>query len=372
MIQSPKSLGLYIHIPFCKRKCLYCDFLSFDNQEYKNKYLDALVKEISLSSKKYKDYLVDTVYIGGGTPSVLDCDELDMIGDALAASFAISKDAEITMEMNPGTNDYVPGFVNRLSVGVQSFSDERLKVLGRIHDSVSAKETLKKMRKKVDRLSCDLMFGLPGQTKEEFFSDIKTAVDLRVDHISLYSLIVEEGTPFKEMYGEGGAKVKDLPQEDVERAMYHGAVKLAEAAGLIRYEISNFAKPGCESAHNIRYWKRKDYLGLGLGASSFAFGERFKNPDDFESYIKGVKLPAQKIDEVEAMEETMFLGLRLSKGVSISGFYDTFGKSIYEIYGEEIERHVKSGLIIESEDSLKLSDRGIDISNFVLSSFIRG
>ena len=392
-----KELELYVHIPFCVRKCAYCDFLSFPSEECERaSYVDALLKEIKGQKDKFKDYVVTTVFLGGGTPSLLREDDTARIFHALKESFDISRNAEITMEVNPGTVTAKKAAawklcgVNRLSIGLQSADDEELQMLGRIHTFQEFLDTWKIVREAgFDNVNIDLISAIPGQTLESWEKTLRTAAGLAPEHLSAYSLIIEEGTPFYKMYGEesGTAGAEDasnrqlpLPDEDTEREIYKITEQILNRYGYHRYEISNYAKEGYECRHNLGYWERKEYLGLGLGASSLVNEQRFRNTADMERYLKLFGTDGSKSGEVyeetevlsaqEQMEEFMFLGLRKMKGISGTEFEKTFGRTLDEVYGDTLDKLQRQGLIERAGDELRLTERGIDVSNYVFAEFL--
>ncbi len=392
-----KELELYVHIPFCVKKCAYCDFLSFPSEECERaSYVDALLKEIKGQKDKFKDYVVTTVFLGGGTPSLLREDDTARIFHALKESFDISRNAEITMEVNPGTVTAKKAAawkacgVNRLSIGLQSADDEELQMLGRIHTFQEFLDTWKIVREAgFDNVNIDLISAIPGQTLESWEKTLRTAAGLAPEHLSAYSLIIEEGTPFYKMYGEesgtaGGEDASNrqlpLPDEDTEREIYKITEQILNRYGYHRYEISNYAKEGYECRHNLGYWERKEYLGLGLGASSLVNEQRFRNTADMERYLKLFGTDGSKAGEVyeetevlsaqEQMEEFMFLGLRKMKGISGTEFEKTFGRTLDEVYGDTLDRLQRQGLIERAGDELRLTERGIDVSNYVFAEFL--
>lgn len=394
---NKKELELYVHIPFCVRKCAYCDFLSFPSEECERaSYVDALLKEIKGQKDKFKDYVVTTVFLGGGTPSLLREDDTARIFHSLKESFDISRNAEITMEVNPGTVTAKKAAawklcgVNRLSIGLQSADDEELQMLGRIHTFQEFLDTWKIVREAgFDNVNIDLISAIPGQTLESWEKTLRTAAGLAPEHLSAYSLIIEEGTPFYKMYGEesGTAGAEDasnrqlpLPDEDTEREIYKITEQILNRYGYHRYEISNYAKEGYECRHNLGYWERKEYLGLGLGASSLVNEQRFRNTADMERYLKLFGTDGSKAGEVyeetevlsaqEQMEEFMFLGLRKMKGISGAEFEKSFGRTLDEVYGDTIDRLQSQGLIERAGDELRLTERGIDVSNYVFAEFL--
>lgn len=379
-------VGLYLHIPFCVRKCLYCDFLSGPaGPEKRQRYVDALLQEIREKAARMREGITaDTVYFGGGTPSLLTENQAAEILETLRGCFSIRKDAEISMECNPGTvtehwlREMRRLGVNRLSIGVQSFDAGELRTLGRIHSPEEAASAVELARAAgFDNLNLDLMSGIPGQNMESWEYSLDRAVRLSPEHISAYSLIVEEGTPFYRMYGEGTEKdpsLPGIPDEETERAMVHFTGRFLAAHGLAQYEISNFARPGRECLHNIGYWKRHPYLGLGAGAASLFGNERFTNIRDVDRYCRA---PGREYSEgpesltrEEQMEEFMFLGLRMTEGISEALFAKTFGVSVQSVYGTVIAAHEREGLLVRDGGRIRLTERGMDLSNYVMADFL--
>lgn len=384
-----KNLGIYIHIPFCVRKCDYCDFLSASSDEKTMKsYVKALIKEIELSKNKMEEYLVDTVFIGGGTPSILEGNLIVDVMQALELNCNMADGAEITIECNPGTVTeekllaYKNVGINRLSFGLQSANDNELKSIGRIHNYAQFLESYNLARKcGFSNINVDLMSALPGQNESSYRDTLEKIIGLNPNHISAYSLIVEEGTKMHERVEN--AKMKGeiiLPDEDEERKMYYMTKSLLANAGYDRYEISNYAKAGYECRHNIGYWKRKDYLGFGIGAASLYKEERYSNISDINLYIEelskdncslnNIQENADKLSKKERMEEFMFLGLRMISGVSMEDFENQFGVKFEEIYGSVTDKLMSQGLLAQEDNWLKLTERGIDISNYVMSEFM--
>lgn len=424
-----KNISLYIHIPFCVRKCHYCDFLSAPcDDETRQTYVEVLCTEIQQRAEQFKDKKVDTIFFGGGTPSILSIEQTKQIVSTIRKYFQILPDAEISMEMNPGTVDrkkletYKKLGINRLSIGLQSADNEELKVLGRIHTWEDFLQTWKMVREVgFDNVNIDLMSALPGQTLEGYEETLRKVLALKPEHISAYSLIVEEGTLFYEWFESNNGKEKKvtnkkLPDENTERQMYELTKKLLEEQGYYRYEISNYALKGYECKHNIGYWKRKEYLGVGLGAASLLYVNsqkqceteekqevvnkdniRCTNITDLKIYLKvgreqennvGNHLIRKEKDLIESekswieeqkklsatdqMEEFMFLGLRMMEGVSPKEFEEQFGKTLQEVYGEQLEKLEKQELLIFNEETKKyaLTLQGIDVSNQVFVEFI--
>jgi len=388
-----KELELYIHIPFCIRKCLYCDFVSFaDKEDYIDEYTDILCEEVKHVSEEYRDRRISSIYIGGGTPSILNCTQIGKLMETLMKSFNIQNIhekrkgfhlqkkirplTEVTMECNPGTVDkkklktFRKLGINRLSIGLQSADDKDLRTLGRIHnyeDFVKAFEAAREAG--FDNINIDLMQAIPGQTLNAWKKVLAIAGTWNPEHISAYSLIIEDGTPFKQMQEKG---LLALPDEDEEREIYYYTGEFLEKAGYRRYEISNYAKPGFECMHNTGYWRRADYLGIGLHASSMIENCRWKNTDDLDLYMKGnnIREEYSELSYKEQMEEFVFLGLRMTDGISKKDFIDVFHQDFDLVYGNIVNDLVSQGLIALRGDNVRLTDRGIDVSNTVLSQFI--
>ena len=390
-IMDKKDLELYVHIPFCIKKCAYCDFLSAPaDAKERTSYVDALLSEIAGTGEIYKTHRVNTIFFGGGTPSVLDPGDAERIFHALSENFDISENAEITVEVNPGTvtkdkaRTWKECGVTRLSIGLQSVNDDELSMLGRIHtyrDFLDTWETVR--REGFQNVNIDLISAIPGQTVQSWETTLRTAAQLGPEHISAYSLIVEEGTPFYERYSQKAAGKNlpvfpPLPDEDTERRIYKATEKILSEYGYHRYEISNYAKDGYECRHNLGYWERKEYLGLGLGASSLIDERRFCNTADMEKYLRVCKDPdgselhgeKERLSRRDQMEEFMFLGLRKTEGVSAEAFRENFGAEICEVYGAQIRRLSGQGLLELSEGQIRLTGRGIDISNYVFTEFL--
>lgn len=408
-------LSIYIHIPFCERKCHYCDFLSAPaSKKEQERYVSALLKEIEYWGRKFPDVTVKSVYFGGGTPSILEAELFVRILCKLKEVFPGIKTCEscfeegtlqpeISIEINPGTVTeekllaYKQAGINRLSIGLQSADNKELMLLGRIHTYEKFLETYHMARNcGFDNINIDLISGLPGQKVEDWKETLKRVIALKPEHISAYSLIIEEGTPFFETY-EGNEEL--LPDEETDREMYALTKSLLAEAGYYRYEISNYSMPGKECTHNIVYWQRGNYLGLGLGSSSMFENVRFQNTDEFECYVNYwhggeegklnyVNRTKEKMDYVnqnidfpdttkevqqltikEQMEEFMFLGLRMIEGVSIAEFEKLFEKSIFDVYGRQIEKF-KSQRLLSITDNIALTDRGIDVSNGIFVEFL--
>ena len=374
-----RELELYIHIPFCVKKCAYCDFLSGPASDQQiEEYVQALIEEIRYYKEVAKNYEVSTVFWGGGTPSLLTGEQMKMLMEALGQTFFIRQNAEITMEANPGTvtveklRAYQKAGINRISFGLQSVDNEELKMLGRIHTYEEFLESYDAARKAgFQNINVDLISAIPKQTVSSWEQTLQTIISLQPEHISAYSLIVEEGTPFAKLYGEGCELEHLLPSEEEERRMYERTEELLQEAGYHRYEISNYAKEGYECQHNLGYWERKEYLGLGLGASSLIEETRFHNTDVMEEYLRDASNPIllrkeqEKLDRQEQMEEFVFLGLRKIRGIQEEKFTEMFGEDIWDCYGKNLERVIKEGLLEREEGVLRLTRKGIDVSNYV-------
>lgn len=427
-IVEKRPLGLYIHIPFCVKKCAYCDFLSFASDDAtKEQYVNALCEEIRANKGSEVEYTVETIYFGGGTPSVLSVEQIGKIFGTVLETFSVrgfedeksgkkekkekkksrfgkksseelmisetpeerlqhvlaGELAEVTIEVNPGTADkekftalYELGF-NRLSMGLQSAVSSELECLGRIHTKEQFAECVKAAREAGFRnISGDLMSGLPGQTVETLTQSIRFLLAQHPEHISVYSLQIEDGTEFAKRYREDGPEKAKLPDEDTDRAMYELTGKLLEEAGYSRYEISNYAKEGFESRHNSSYWTGREYLGMGLGASSLMSNARFHNTTDMEEYLAGATDPfslredMERLVQKELMEEFMFLGLRMCRGIEKAEFKRRFKCDIETVYGDVMKRLVSQGVLAEAEGRVFLTARGIDVSNVVLAEFL--
>ena len=369
-------MEIYIHIPFCIRKCDYCDFLSGPSgPEEQADYVQALLREIQ-AVEEGEGRSVSSIFIGGGTPSVLDEKFVGEILREIRKDFKLQEDAEITIEVNPGTVDarkllaYRSFGINRLSIGLQSPQDRELKILGRIHNYRQFLETYKQARDAgFDNINVDLMSAIPGQDIKAWEKNLQTIAGLEPEHISAYSLIVEEGTPFYE-------RELQLPSEEEERQMYEMTAEFLEAYGFHQYEISNYAKKGKECRHNIGFWQRVDYLGVGLGASSLRHNCRFSNTRAMEKYLRDAGNPEkirenrEKLSVQDQMEEFMFLGLRMTEGISRKKFLKEFGKTLEEIYEQPLRKLEKLELLETEGDCVKLTRKGISLSNQVFVEFL--
>lgn len=388
-----KPLSIYLHIPFCVRKCPYCDFVSApgDAEEIDN-YVNLLLREIERETGdgQLSQYEVSTVFFGGGTPSLLEPLQIDRVLCKLRKNLLFAADAEITMEMNPGTvtkqklKDFKACGISRISIGVQSLRDEELQALGRIHRA----DDVYRMWKWTEEIgyvnrNIDLMTGIPGQTESSLRDTLTKAAVLKPEHISAYSLIVEEGTPFYERYPDGAV------DEETDRQLYALTKDLLKKHGYERYEISNYAKPGYTCRHNLTYWTRGEYLGFGIGAASMMHNVRFRNPRTMVDYVNRIdareaaqqeKAVSQRtllwredieyLTEKDCMAETMFLGLRLTAGVSGDAFYARYHVPMETVYGDVLEKHMRDGLLARRDGRVFLTDRGMDVSNYVMSDFL--
>ena len=380
-----KKLELYIHIPFCAKKCGYCDFLSGPAAvSVQQRYVEQLIEEIACQSAHYPGYQVPSVYLGGGTPSLLGAKDICQIMEQVKSVFELSDTPEVTIEANPGTvtmeklKAWSEAGINRVSIGLQSADDKELKNLGRIHTYDEFLKTYQRVRQAgFDNVNIDLMSALPGQTLASWRSTLKKVARLKPEHISAYSLTIEEGTPFYQQY-HGHPEL--LPGEDEEREMYYATKQILQDIGFRRYEISNYAKSGRECRHNIGYWTGTEYLGLGLGSSSYIQGFRFHNEEDLGRYCR-IRMKGEDADDrlhqdiihltdKEKMEEFMFLGLRMMDGVSGSEFLKRFGVNMWNVYGDVLGKLVENHLIQADNPYIRLTDFGVDISNYVLSEFL--
>lgn len=409
--QEKKPLGIYLHIPFCVRKCNYCDFLSAPAADsVKARYVEALCREIEAQAPLYHEHEVKTVFFGGGTPSLLEGGQVALLLERLSACFSFGQEEpEISLEANPGTVDgeklavYRKAGVNRLSFGLQSVREEELRLLGRIHTWKDFLESYQAARKAgFTNINVDLMSALPGQSVDKWMESLKKVVGLEPEHISAYSLIVEAGTPFAQ-------RELKLPGEDEEYQMYEDTADILKRYGFEQYEISNYAKNGYECRHNIGYWKRTEYLGLGLGAASLVDEElwkclcgeetsgsseregmdgteycsleqreyRFCNTRNLQEYLENSRKPriirrdVAALSEKEQQEEFMFLGLRMTKGISVQEFRGRFGKEIEEIYGQVLKKYEAMGFLEESGGFWRFTRKGIHVSNHILSDFLQ-
>lgn len=402
-----KPLSVYIHIPFCIKKCKYCDFLSFPVGKtcmdgygmFRRKYVESLCEEIESYAHLAETHNINTIYIGGGTPSVLDPDEITVIMDTVRRIFDIDEGAEISIEVNPGTltsakaKEYIANGINRMSIGLQSAQSDELKALGRIHNYDQFIAAFDMAREAGFRnINIDLMSDIPGQSMRSYLDTLEKVLRCRPEHISSYSLIVEEGTPL----AADRTLLGQIPDEDVDRQMYEATNKLLDTGGYHRYEISNYARSGYECRHNIVYWTLGEYIGVGIGAASFLYGRRYTNTANIEDYVDAMerhkelvtfgdpienagkardilehmRIVEEELDSDRLMEEYMFLGLRMISGVSAGKFNDYFGRSIYDVYGTVIDKYTASGHLEDDHGLIRLTPKGIDVSNTILADFL--
>ncbi len=372
------GLGIYIHIPFCSKKCKYCDFASFDNQfDKEDRYIENLVKEIEFFDKS--NYIVETVFIGGGTPSVLKEENILKLGQALE-KFSFSEKLEFSVECNPCsiTERKFKAFksigVNRISFGLQAYDDELLKKIGRVHN-VAIFENAYNTARQVgfDNINVDIIFNLPSQNVESFKNTLDKVTALNPEHISAYGLIIEEETPFYDMVENGEI---EMPDEDLDREMYELCENFLSEKGYSKYEISNYSKEGRECRHNIKYWKRENYFGFGLNSHSMIDNIRFCNASDLEEYLKDdfyincCNQDKTEVTKKEQIEETLFLGLRLTSGVDIRKMETDFDINFFELYGDVVKKFEKEELLYIEDNVLKLTKNGVSLSNYVLSEFL--
>lgn len=386
-----KQIGLYIHIPFCKQKCSYCDFCSYANKEsFIKRYIQCVLKEIievgnnnKIDFENGKDDLfsVKTIYIGGGTPSLIESKYIVQTIEEIKSNFELDENAEITIEVNPGTvtleklEDYNKAGINRLSIGLQSTHEHLLKEIGRIHTYLDFLDTFRFAREAgFENINVDLMIGLPNQTLAEVQDSIEEIVSMEPEHISVYSLILEEGTPLFKKVEEG----LELPDEELERKMYWTVKRILETNGYNHYEISNFAKQGYESKHNLDCWNQKEYIGFGVAAHSYTNGIRYSNIENLEQYIKNYEedkteenLVFHEKQDMETMQkEYMLLGLRKIDGVSIQEFKIKFVANPVFLYHSELEKLVNEELLEIDGDMIKLTNKGLDLANIVWEEFV--
>ncbi|HIR12659.1 MAG TPA: radical SAM family heme chaperone HemW [Candidatus Choladousia intestinavium] len=380
-----KPLEIYLHIPFCAKKCRYCDFLSAPaDRETQKAYIDAMKNEI-LRFPEAGKYRVDTVFFGGGTPTLLPEKDIETLLEALRKRFVFSADPEITIECNPGTADpdqllaYRGMGINRLSLGLQSTDGRQLALLGRIHTWEDFLFTYRQARKAGFRnINVDLMSALPGQSVSSWEETLRKTADLEPEHISAYSLILEPETPLYEQYREEtekrerGEDTELLPTEEEEREMYWRTQEILEERGMERYEISNYARPGFACRHNIGYWTGAEYAGFGLGAASLLNHVRYENPRKLSTYIIGDFTERQRtvLRQKDEMEEFMFLGLRLKRGVSEDEFFKRFGRNMEAVYGETLIKLRREGMLKQEGEYTALTRRGTDLANYVMAQFL--
>ncbi len=374
------DIMLYIHIPFCVRKCSYCDFLSQPaGKDIQENYVDVLCRQMEETKDKAVGLPVSSIFFGGGTPSLLTGMQIGKILEVIRANYTLTEDCEISMEMNPGTVNpadlelYKKAGINRVSLGLQSMQPEELKMLGRIHTAQKFLESYEMVKKAgFTNVNVDLMMGLPGQSWEALGDTIEKIVAIAPEHISLYSLILEEGTKLYKEYADSDT----LLTEEEDRALYHKACELLQKAGYEQYEISNFARPGFSCRHNEGYWRRRPYLSFGIGAASFFEEQRWNNTSVLKDYLRGDFTPQdhEALTEQDAMEEFMFLGLRTLKGICEDEFTRCFEEDFREVYGEAVDRLLAEGLVQERERSgscwLSCTKEGLDLNNYVCGAFL--
>jgi oxygen-independent coproporphyrinogen-3 oxidase len=376
-----EKAGLYIHIPFCERKCHYCDFTSVaGNKDLMDRYVGYLLRELSLASSTYGKPNIGTVFIGGGTPSVLHEDDISRIMDGVRSNFTLDSNAEVTIEINPGTltiekaKSYRESGINRASVGIQSMNDGILKRIGRIHTGEQVENTIGNLRKAgFENINGDLMFGLPHQSIGDFMDTLEKTIIFDLEHISMYGLILEEDTLLHNWYNRG---LVTMPTEDEERDMYHRGIEFLESKGFRQYEISNLAKDGFECRHNLGYWRLNPYIGSGLSSHSSMGGKRHWNYTSFGNYFKKLDegdLPIEGVEDISGdLEEAEFLilGIRLNDGIAIDDYEKRFGYSFMGKYGKVVRRHEISGLIELIDGRIRLTRKGMDLSNQVEIDFL--
>jgi oxygen-independent coproporphyrinogen-3 oxidase len=374
-----KKLGIYVHIPFCVKKCGYCDFYSVKwDEESEDKYIHSAINEIESYSELSNKYVVDSIYMGGGTPSIINPKNLEKIISTIRNIFTIEENSEISMEANPNSlsenlKTYREIGINRLSIGIQSLNDNILKRIGRIHNS---KEALQAIDRAIgfgfENINADVMFNIPGQTVDDINDTISKLVTKEIKHISFYSLKLEEGTP---MYLLKKDKKIIMPEEDLERKMYYAGRNIMEKHGLMQYEISNFAMKGYECRHNLKYWKQEEYIGIGPSAHSFLGNVRFSNPSELTEYISSGESGVFERNTLEEMDvndiifEYIMLRLRLTEGLKFADFKNKFSIDFKEAYKEQIKHLTENNLIELDGDVIRLSKRGMDLSNYVFSQF---
>lgn len=370
-----EKTGVYVHIPFCVRKCAYCDFASFANRESDMpRYVEALCGEIRTRARETGKIPVDTVFFGGGTPSLLPPALFEKIAGTIRECFCLDADAEFTVESNPGTlteelaHTMKRCGVNRLSMGMQCAQQHLLHRLGRIHNMEDVRQAVHIARAAgIERMNLDLMLGLPGQTKEDMAETLEQALRLRPDHLSCYALIVEDGTPLKEQLEKG---LYTLPGDEADREMYEMCRQTLEKNGFHQYEISNFALDSCECRHNVNCWRYHPYLGFGSAAHSFYGGERRANPADIDAYLSGEAPETEKIGKEDALFEYVMLGLRLTEGIAGTDFENRFGVSFEKTYGEKLKAAFRDGRLMREGDHIRLSRHGMDVMNSVLVALL--
>ncbi len=381
MMKTKVPLGLYVHVPFCRQKCAYCDFYSLPCQGHIEEYFEALTAQISAFGRIYADQSVDTVFFGGGTPSVLGAQRLSKLAESLRTSFDIIQDAEWSIEVNPKTVNQEDlqilrdaGF-NRLSIGVQSLQDGELKALGRVHCAADAQTTYNHARRVgFSNISVDLMYGIPHQTEASFANTLTRVLEWEVDHLSAYGLKIEEGTPF----ASSPASKLDLPKEEAERNMYFSMAQRLEESGLEQYEISNFAREGCACRHNLKYWTMRPYLGFGPAAHGFLNDLRYETKADLEAYLQVAKngdfssviVEEERLTLEDTICEYIMLHLRLCAGIDLEAFEKTFHQSFTERYQTRLTPFLQADLMRMERNRCYLTREGFYLSNYILSELL--
>ncbi len=379
--------SVYIHIPFCVRKCAYCDFLSFPNcLGQKDLYVDALCREMRLAPYFFgkSDVPLRTIYLGGGTPSLLSAEEVKKILTVLSETFGIDADCEITLEANPGTVDgeklraFREAGVNRLSIGIQSLSDPVLNVLGRIHNAEEARRTIVAAQEAgFTNLSCDMMLGIPGQNMQDVQKTLSFFLERKIPHVSLYSLILEEGTP---MYSQYQGDIEKYVSQEEDRAMYHYVVDTLKENGFSHYEISNMGRPGFESRHNLMYWRAENYYAFGCGAHYYMGCERGRHAETLDEYLTAlaaaepqkaaIYLPEEKLTTEDQKKEFMMLAFRTGSGVKGQEFEERFEMTVESAFGEELEKEIREGLVEKTAEGYCLTEKGFDLANQVFCDYV--
>lgn len=390
--------NIYVHIPFCERKCPYCDFYSITDRTSSSAYVDALIKEARAFAESGVVFEPngsdDTLYIGGGTPSSIDAGDIARLVETLRELYSLSSDAEITIEVNPSSLTagkaaiYKDSGINRVSMGVQSLDDDVLKTLGRLHDSEGARRAIGILQDVFDNISCDLMSGIPGQTMGSLLSGAEELLSRGIKHVSCYSLSLEEGTVFEKKYIDN---IEESVPPETEREMYHKVREVLRQGGLLPYEISNSAVPGFESRHNLNYWAGGNYYAFGAAAAGYLQDMRFTHPTSVADYIKAADdltpgrikeyfdnrtfqsdliVTTDIMTEEEKMKEYPFLALRTNAGMNTSRFKDMFGKDIHDVFGDAIARNMERGLLVQDGDRIFLTEKGFDLADMVIRDMI--
>lgn len=376
------TYGLYIHIPYCKEKCKYCDFTSYSGrQDSMSEYFTCIINELqSYKNRVDKDNSISTIFIGGGTPTFVNSEYIVSILKYVYDNFNVLSNAEISIEGNPGTVsldalvDYRGIGINRISFGLQTSDSKQLKVLGRIHDYDDYVEAIRLAKLAgFKNINTDLIIGIPGQDWASQKDTLEKVISMDIKHISCYSLIIEEGTPFFKMYNSGKLI---LPDETEERKIYHNTISFLKKNGFEQYEISNFSKNGYQCRHNVDCWKCKEYIGVGVGASSYFNGSRYSNVQNIDGYIKAInsKYSAvyglESISKVESMKEYMMLGLRLISGVNEREFFEKYNMNLFDVFQKEIEKLINNGLVEYMDNSVRLTKQGLDLANLAFMEFV--